>query len=77
VVITGSFSNNKRNQAKILLQQLGAKVASAVSKNTDILIAGEKAGSKLKKADEFGVQVVDEAQLLSWLEWSESSIDVA
>jgi len=67
VVITGSFSNIKRNQAKILLQQLGAKVASAVSKNTDMLIAGEKAGSKLKKAEELGVQVVDEIQLLSWL----------
>ncbi len=67
VVITGSFSNIKRNQAKILLQQLGAKVASAVSKNTDILIAGEKAGSKLKKAEELGVQVVDETQLLTWL----------
>ena len=67
VVITGSFSNIKRNQAKILLQQLGAKVASAVSKNTDILIAGEKAGSKLKKAEELGVLVVDETQLLAWL----------
>ena len=67
VVITGSFSSIKRNQAKILLQQLGAKVASAVSKNTDVLIAGEKAGSKLKKAEEFGVLVVDEAQLLAWL----------
>jgi len=67
VVITGSFSNIKRNQAKILLQQLGVKVASAVSKNTDILIAGEKAGSKLKKAEELGVEVVDEAQLLGWL----------
>ncbi|MCF6207804.1 MAG: NAD-dependent DNA ligase LigA, partial [Ghiorsea sp.] len=67
VVITGSFSNIKRNQAKILLQQLGVKVASAVSKNTDILIAGEKAGSKLKKAQELGVEVVDEAKLLAWL----------
>ncbi|WP_038250614.1 NAD-dependent DNA ligase LigA [Ghiorsea bivora] len=67
VVITGSFSNIKRNQAKILLQQLGAKVASAVSKNTDVLIAGEKAGSKLKKAEELGVRVVDETQLLAWL----------
>ncbi|MDQ6976504.1 MAG: helix-hairpin-helix domain-containing protein, partial [Ghiorsea sp.] len=67
VVITGSFSNIKRNQAKVLLQQLGVKVASAVSKNTDVLIAGEKAGSKLKKAEELGVEVVDEAKLLAWL----------
>ncbi len=75
VVITGSFSNIKRNQVKILLQQLGAKVASAVSKNTDMLIAGEKAGSKLKKAEELGLHVVDEAQLLAWLEWSEDNVD--
>ncbi|MDX8382243.1 MAG: NAD-dependent DNA ligase LigA [Ghiorsea sp.] len=68
VVITGSFTGIKRNQAKILLQQLGVKVASAVSKNTDILIAGEKAGSKLKKAEELGVDVVDEEQLLDWIE---------
>ncbi|MDQ7001112.1 MAG: NAD-dependent DNA ligase LigA [Ghiorsea sp.] len=67
VVITGAFSSIKRTQAKILLQQLGAKVASVVSKNTDILIAGEKAGSKLKKAEELGVQVTDETQLLAWL----------
>jgi DNA ligase (NAD+) len=67
VVITGSFSQIKRNQAKILLQQLGAKVASAVSKNTDVLIAGEKAGSKLKKAEELGVEVADEEKLLVWL----------
>lgn len=67
VVITGSFSQIKRNQAKILLQQLGAKVASAVSKNTDVLIAGEKAGSKLKKAEELGIEVVDEEKLLEWL----------
>jgi len=67
VVITGSFSQIKRAQAKIRLQQLGAKVASAVSKNTDMLIAGEKAGSKLKKAEELGVEIVDETQLLEWL----------
>ncbi len=68
VVITGAFASLKRNQAKVLLQEKGATVASAVSKNTDILIAGEKAGSKLKKAEDLGVQVVDEAQLLAWLE---------
>ncbi len=68
VVLTGSFSSIKRAQAKTLLQQLGVKVASAVSKNTDIVIAGEKAGSKLKKAEELGIQVADEEQLREWLE---------
>ncbi|MDX8383346.1 MAG: NAD-dependent DNA ligase LigA, partial [Ghiorsea sp.] len=67
VVLTGSFSQLKRSAAKTQLQQLGVKVASAVSKNTDILIAGEKAGSKLKKAQELGVALADEAQLLLWL----------
>ena len=68
VVLTGSFSAVKRNQAKNQLQQLGVKVASSVSKNTDVLIAGEKAGSKLKKAEELGIEIVGEEELLGWLE---------
>lgn len=67
VVLTGSFSAIKRNLAKIQLQQLGVHVASAISAKTDILIAGEKAGSKLKKALEFNVEVVGEDELLAWL----------
>ncbi|MDX8387079.1 MAG: NAD-dependent DNA ligase LigA [Ghiorsea sp.] len=67
VVLTGSFTAVKRNQAKNQLQQMGVKVAGSISKNTDILIAGEKAGSKLKKAEELGVEVVGEQELLVWL----------
>jgi len=67
VVLTGSFTAIKRNLAKIQLQQRGVNVASAISKNTDVLIAGEKAGSKLKKAAELGVEVVGEDALLAWL----------
>ncbi|OIP99228.1 MAG: DNA ligase (NAD(+)) LigA [Zetaproteobacteria bacterium CG2_30_46_52] len=67
VVLTGSLTAIKRNLAKIQLQQRGVNVASAISKNTDVLIAGEKAGSKLKKAAELGVEVVGEDALLAWL----------
>ena len=52
-----------------------AKVASAVSGGTDFLLAGEKAGSKLKKAEALGVRVLSEAQLLRWLEGAPSPLD--
>ncbi|MDQ6990089.1 MAG: NAD-dependent DNA ligase LigA [Mariprofundaceae bacterium] len=68
VVLTGSFARMKRSAAKTQLQQLGVKVASAVSQSTDVLIAGEKAGSKRKKALDLGIDIVDEAQLLLWLQ---------
>jgi len=67
VVLTGSFTAIKRALAKNQLQQLGVKVASAVSAKTDFVIAGEKAGSKLKKAKELGIEVVGEDALLAWL----------
>ncbi|WP_027696975.1 NAD-dependent DNA ligase LigA [Vibrio litoralis] len=67
VVITGSFSQLNRNDAKAALQALGAKVAGSVSKKTDILFAGEAAGSKLTKAQELGVEVQTEEQLLEIL----------
>ncbi len=60
VVVTGTLSNMKRDEAKAQLKALGARVQSSVSKNTDILIAGEKAGSKLTKAQDLGVEVLDE-----------------
>ncbi len=68
VVITGSFSQLNRNEAKAALQALGAKVAGSVSKKTDILFAGEASGSKLTKAQELGVEIQDEAQLLALLQ---------
>ena len=56
-----------RSDAKARLQLLGAKVAGSVSKNTDFLVAGEKAGSKLTKAQELDVEVWDEAALIAFL----------
>jgi len=74
-VITGSFSSVKREEAKKMLARLGAKPTGSVSKKTDILIAGEKAGSKLKKANEINAEtpgkitIVGEEKLLEWLDW--------
>jgi DNA ligase (NAD+) len=65
VVLTGSLSAMTRQEAKQKLQQLGAKVTGSVSAKTDLLVAGEKAGSKLSKAEQLGIEVVDEAWLLS------------
>ncbi|WP_282920405.1 NAD-dependent DNA ligase LigA [Ignavigranum ruoffiae] len=67
VVVTGSLSTYTRNEIKDLLSQLGANVTSSVSKQTDLLVAGEKAGSKLTKAQDLGVPVINEAELLEKL----------
>ncbi|GIU11324.1 NAD-dependent DNA ligase LigA [Shewanella morhuae] len=66
-VLTGTLNQLNRNDAKAQLQALGAKVAGSVSKNTDCLVAGEAAGSKLAKAQELGVKVIDEDGLLALL----------
>ena len=58
VVITGSIEGFTRTSAKETAERLGATVQSSVSKNTDILIVGEKAGSKLKKAEELGIKIM-------------------
>jgi len=67
VVITGTFSTIKRSAAQQALRDLGAKVVSSVSAKTDYVIAGEKAGSKLSKANALNLAVADEAQLTQWL----------
>ncbi|MCF1440088.1 MAG: helix-hairpin-helix domain-containing protein, partial [Shewanella sp.] len=63
-VLTGTLTQLNRNDAKARLQALGAKVAGSVSKNTHCVVAGEAAGSKLAKAQELGIEVWDEEQLL-------------
>ena len=64
VVLTGTLTQLTRDQAKAILQQLGCKVAGSVSAKTDYLIAGEKAGSKLAKAQELGVKILSEQDLV-------------
>ena len=65
VVLTGTLSGMGRDEAKEKLEALGAKVAGSVSKKTSFVVAGEAAGSKLDKAQELGVDVWDETQLLA------------
>ena len=67
VVITGTLPTMSRDEAAAHIARLGGKTASAVSKKTDYLLAGDKAGSKLEKARALGVAIIDEAQLLAWL----------
>ncbi|MBT3349401.1 NAD-dependent DNA ligase LigA [bacterium] len=63
IVITGSFENFSRDELKKIATDSGAKILSAISANCTILFAGEKAGSKLKKAEELGVKIWNEKQI--------------
>jgi DNA ligase (NAD+) len=66
-VLTGTLSSLTRDQASELIRQAGGTVSGSVSKKTDFVIAGESAGSKLDKAKELGVRVLDEAEFLRLL----------
>lgn len=67
-VITGTLPTMKRDEAQALIERNGGTVKSGVSKKTDFVLAGDDAGSKLTKARELGIKVIDEAELLSIIE---------
>lgn len=73
-VVTGTLAAMGRDQAKAYLQQLGAKVAGSVSAKTHALVAGEKAGSKLTKAQDLGIDILDETAFLTLL--NENGIEI-
>ncbi|WP_069470791.1 NAD-dependent DNA ligase LigA [Candidatus Marithrix sp. Canyon 246] len=66
-VLTGTLSQMTRTEAKTQLENLGAKVTNSVSKKTTCLVAGEKAGSKLTKAQTLGIKIINEADLINLL----------
>lgn len=68
IVVTGTLQQMTRQQAEQTIQRLGGRAAGSVSKKTDYVLAGENAGSKLTKAQQLGVPVIDEAMFLSWVE---------
>ncbi len=63
-VITGTLPTMKRDEAKALIEKFGGKAASSVSKKTTYVVAGEEAGSKLTKAQELGLEIIDETRLI-------------
>jgi DNA ligase (NAD+) len=67
-VLTGTLPSLTRDEARALIESRGGRVTSSVSKKTDFVVAGEEAGSKLDKAQELGVTVIDEAALREMLE---------
>ena len=69
-VLTGTLPTLSRDEASALIRDAGGNVAGSVSKNTDFLLAGEEAGSKLDKAKELGVKIISETELLKLLEAS-------
>lgn len=68
IVVTGTLPTLGRNEVKELIEKNGGKCTGSVSKKTSYLVAGEAAGSKLTKAQELGVPVISEADLLSMIE---------
>jgi DNA ligase (NAD+) len=66
-VLTGTLPSLAREAAKALIEARGGKVSGSVSKKTDFVVAGAEAGSKLEKAQELGVTVIDETQFLDLL----------
>jgi DNA ligase (NAD+) len=65
VVLTGTLTSMPRTKAKALIERLGGKVTTSVSKKTGLVIAGNNPGSKLEKAEKLGVKIIDEEEFLS------------
>lgn len=76
IVLTGTFATMKRAEAEKLLQEAGANVKGSISKATDLLVYGEKAGSKLSKAQSLGVAIMPEAELVALLAKSGLGADI-
>ena len=70
-VLTGALTDFTRDKAKAIIEGFGGKVSSSVSKKTDYVLAGEDAGSKLQKANELGITVIDEDTFKKWIEGRE------
>ena len=66
-VITGTLPNLDRKEAAAMIEQQGGKVSGSVSKKTSVVLAGENAGSKLTKAQDLGVKIISEEELLAML----------
>ncbi len=67
-VLTGTLPTYSRDEASEIIERFGGKTSSSVSKNTDYVLAGEKAGSKLTKAEQLGVKIIDEKEFISMTE---------
>ena len=67
-VLTGTLPTMSRNEAKEKIEALGGKVSGSVSKKTSYVLAGEEAGSKLKKATDLGITILDESAFLQMIE---------
>lgn len=75
VVVTGTLPSRTREEAHALLEEHGARTAKSLTRKTTLLLAGAKAGSKLKKAESLGVPVIDEESLDAWIETGTSPIE--
>lgn len=74
-VLTGTLNSLSREESSQKIIELGGKVSSSVSKNTDYVIAGEKAGSKLDKANSLGIKILNEEEFLQFLKEAEKTIN--
>ena len=75
VVITGTMAKLDRKQAEELVERAGGKATGSISGKTNLLVAGEKAGSKLQKAKELGIEFLSETEFLERIEYRTISVE--